>query len=130
MNQTFENELINADAEANRIERELIFLKDKIRLLTEQKAVADRYIAGLRMRLKVNETRPGTLIDQIRDLLLKSQRPMHIDVIMASLGMEEKQKKLALIGTLSSYARRRRIFSRPAPNTFFLIELEGKHDMS
>jgi hypothetical protein len=49
---------------------------------------------------------------------------MHITEILKALNEPvDKKHRLSLSGSLSSYVRNSQIFTRPAPNTFGLIEM-------
>lgn len=67
--------------------------------------------------------RPGTALAQARDVLQKAGKPMHISELLKALGKAgDKKNRLSLSGSLSSYVRNGQIFTRPAPNTFGLME--------
>jgi len=71
--------------------------------------------------------RPGTSLARVRDIIKEGGKPMHINDILAQLGKTvDNQNKVSLVGTLGSYSRKGRVFSRTAPNTFGLIELGQK----
>lgn len=71
--------------------------------------------------------RPGTALDKTRELLKATGRPMHITEILKALNQPiDKKHKLSLSGSLSTYVRNAQIFTRPAPNTFGLIEMNSK----
>jgi len=68
--------------------------------------------------------RPGTALAKARDILRAHNRPMHITEILKALNEPvDKKHRLSLSGSLSSYVRNSQIFTRPAPNTFGLIEM-------
>ncbi len=72
---------------------------------------------------KPRELRPGTAVAKTRDLIRGAGRPLHITDILRGLGKPtDKKNKLSLSGSLAGYVRDGQIFSRPAPNTFGLIE--------
>jgi HB1, ASXL, restriction endonuclease HTH domain len=67
--------------------------------------------------------RPGTALAQARDVLRKAGHPMHVTDILKALNKPtDKKHRVSLSGNLSSHFRSGRIFTRPAPNTFGLIE--------
>jgi HB1, ASXL, restriction endonuclease HTH domain len=67
--------------------------------------------------------RPGTALAQAREVLQKAGKPMHISEILKALNKPvDKKQRLSLSGSLSTYVRNGQIFTRPAPNTFGLIE--------
>ena len=68
--------------------------------------------------------RAGSAVAQARDAILALGTPMHVDHLLVALGREAtRENKASLIGSLSAYVRRGEIFTRPAPNTFGLLEL-------
>lgn len=67
--------------------------------------------------------RPGTTLAKAQEAIRKSGRPMHVADILKAIGKPtDKKNRVSLGGSLSGYVRRREIFTRPAPNTFGLIE--------
>lgn len=74
--------------------------------------------------------RPGTSLARVRDIIKEKGAPMHINDILSRLGKTiDTQNRVSLVGTLGSYSRKGRIFSRTAPNTFGLLEL-GQQEAS
>jgi hypothetical protein len=71
--------------------------------------------------------RPGTSLARVREIIKEAGKPMHINDILTQLGKTvDNQNRVSLVGTLGSYSRKGRVFSRTAPNTFGLIELGQK----
>ena len=67
--------------------------------------------------------RPGTIVYRVREMLKASGKPMHISEILKELGRPvDKDNRVSVAGTLSAYVRDGQIFSRPAPNTYGLID--------
>lgn len=90
-------------------------LQDSMRLLPKSPSDAETTL------------RPGTALAKVRDLLKSSGKPMHITEILRGLNLPiDKKHKLSLSGSLSTYVRNGEIFTRPAPNTFGLIEMSTK----
>jgi hypothetical protein len=68
--------------------------------------------------------RPGSAIFNAREAIKRAGKPIHISELLKALNMEiNKKNRLSLSGSLSGYARRGEVFTRPAPNTFGLVEL-------
>jgi hypothetical protein len=68
--------------------------------------------------------RPGSAVSQARDVILTKGKPAHISEILEALGKEAtREGRASLTSSLAAYVRREEIFTRPAPNTFGLIEL-------
>lgn len=67
--------------------------------------------------------RPGSILARTQEILKTAGKPLHITEILKALNKPlDKKHRLSLSGSLSSYVRSSEIFSRPAPNTFGLIE--------
>jgi len=72
--------------------------------------------------------RPNSLLAQVRNILQKSGRPMYIEELLPAVGRPVDHKnRVSLAGTLSSYARDGKFFTKTAPNTFGLIEFDLPH---
>jgi hypothetical protein len=70
--------------------------------------------------------RPGSDLARARDFIKVHGRPQHVADILKGLGKEvNKPNRISLSGSLGGYARKGFIFTKPAPNTFGLIELEN-----
>lgn len=69
------------------------------------------------------ELRPNSALARTRDFIKNSGKPLHITEILKLLGKpSDKKNRVSIAGTLSSYARNHKIFTKTAPNTFGLIE--------
>lgn len=67
--------------------------------------------------------RAGTALAQARDILRLAGKPLHITELLKQMGKPaDKKTRVSLSGNLAGYVRGRQIFTRPAPNTFGLIE--------
>jgi hypothetical protein len=67
--------------------------------------------------------RAGTDLAKVREALEQEGRPLHVDELLKRIGKPiEKKHKISLSGSLAAYVRDRKIFTRPAPNTFGLVE--------
>jgi hypothetical protein len=111
--------------------------REEIAVLERQLAEARAYLLALEdsMRLvsRVGETdagntlalRPGSDLAKAREYLQKIGKKEHVNKIVEGIGKElTKANRLSLGGSLSGYARKGLIFTRPAPNTFGLVEFE------
>jgi len=66
--------------------------------------------------------RPGTLLAKAQDAILRHGKPMYIEDILESIGMENtKAARVSLVGSLGNYVRKQVIFTRPGPNIFGLV---------
>jgi hypothetical protein len=92
-------------------------LRDSAKLLPKESDNNGVASAGFNLR-------PGTSLAKVRDIIKEIGVPMHINDILTRLGKTiDKQNRVSLVGTLGSYSRKGRVFSRTAPNTFGLLEL-------
>jgi hypothetical protein len=109
--------------------------QQEIRALEIQMREASAYIQALQdsMKLLPRDTdgnsdsehmlREGSTLAKTRDLLRKSAAPLPINEILKMLGRPlDAKHRVSLAGTLSGYARKRRVFTKTAPNTFGLLE--------
>jgi len=124
-------------SERQRIEDRLRKKEAEIATLEEKLKAAKVYAAAFRDVLKLmggadeaeeepSETklRPGSAVAQTREIILARGEPVHLDDILAAIGKEAtRDTKASLAGSLAAYVRKDEIFTRPAPNTFGLVEL-------
>jgi len=69
--------------------------------------------------------RLGSDVAKVLALLKQEGAPLHIDVILSKLGKPaDKKTKVSLSGSMAAYVRDGKLFSRPAPNTFGLLEFD------
>jgi hypothetical protein len=73
--------------------------------------------------------RPGTALAKTQEILRKAGKPLHITELLKALN-EKPDKRVSLSGSLSAYVRNNQIFTRPAPNTFGLKEMNEVGDIS
>lgn len=113
-----EQEILELEIKIREAKAYLQALHDSIRLLPRKEVTLGEAESVLR---------PGSNIAKTYELLKKEGRPMHITEILKGIGKSAtKKEKISLSGSLSWYVRRKEIFSRPAPNTFGLINVEEK----
>jgi hypothetical protein len=109
--------------------------QQEIRALEMQLREASAYIQALQDSMKLLPRNPepnsdsehvlreGSTLAKTRDLLRKSGTPLPISEILKQLGKPQDTKhRISLAGTLSGYARKGRVFTKTAPNTFGLLE--------
>lgn len=121
------------------IEGQIAKKQSEIDGLEEKIKAAKVYVAALRDVLKLmdkagrsdgmddaeTKLRAGSTVAQAREIILARGLPTHIDDLLEAMGKEvTRDTKASLAGSLAAYVRRDDIFTRPAPNTFGLIELE------
>jgi hypothetical protein len=109
--------------------------QQEIRAFEMQVREASAYIQALQDSMKLlprdpeinsateHVLREGSTLAKTRDLLRKSGTPLPISEILKLLGKPQDTKhRISLAGTLSGYARKGRVFTKTAPNTFGLLE--------
>jgi hypothetical protein len=110
------------EAEVQSLEKKLEAAKVYLQALSDILRAIDRAADD-----EPHETalRRGSAVAKAREIILKAGAPVHIDDLLTRLGREvTRETKASLTGSLAAYVRREEIFTRPAPNTFGLIELE------
>jgi hypothetical protein len=70
-------------------------------------------------------TRADSDVGKSQDALKRAGKPLHITEILKVIGKpDDKRSRISLGGTLAGYVHRGRIFTRPGPNIFGLIEFD------
>jgi hypothetical protein len=122
-------------AERQKIEAKLKKKIQEIQQLEEKIRTARVYVQALQDVLKVldepeeggtpdSTLKPGSAVAQAREVILRRGKPLHIANILAALGKEmTREARASLTSSIAAYVRRGEIFTRPAPNTFGLVEL-------
>lgn len=113
----------------------------EIRTLEKKLGEAQIYVQALKDVLKALEKkeveteaaegtiREGSTVDQARKVILKANKPLHLDEILNALGKEiTRESKASLNGSLAAYVRKGEIFTRPKPSTYGLLEIETDED--
>ena len=122
-------------SERKKIEERLRKKQTEIAALEEKIKGAKVYVQALQDVLKLlgrddeadsaeAKLRPGSSVAQARDIILARGAPVHLDDLLETMGKEvTRDSKASLAGSIAAYVRKEEIFTRPAPNTFGLIEL-------
>jgi hypothetical protein len=120
-----------------KIEEKMEKKREEIALLEKQIGEAKSYLLALQDALKMmpkagdaesaaQSLRPGTDVSKAYEILKSSGKQLHVNEIVKRMGKEvSKENRVSVSGSLSGYARRNYIFTRPAPNTFGLVEFES-----
>lgn len=110
--------------------------QSEIRECEDRIKEAAAYVQGLQDTLKLMgkdgeyavqeiSLRHGSTIGKARDALKVAGKPLHITEILKAIGQPtDKKHRLALGGSIAGYARKNHIFTKPAPNTFGLVDFE------
>ena len=73
--------------------------------------------------------RPNSNVARARGAILRAGSPLHVSAILEALRKPPtKSARAAISGALGAYVRRGEIFTRPAPNTFGLVELDPRDE--
>jgi hypothetical protein len=108
--------------------------QQEIRALEGQLREAEVYVQALQDSMKLlprdssgepaeHTLRPGSALAKAREVLKAAGTAMPIGDILKSLGKpQDKKHRVSLAGTLSGYARKGKVFTKTAPNTFGLVE--------
>ena len=115
------------------IERKIRAKEEEAQGLRVRLDRAEAYIEGLKESLRLlhrtvsdngaGTIRPNSQLDKARKVLRAAGEPMHVSDILSKMGFEPtKMKRVSLSGSLGFYVRQNYIFTRPAPNTFGLME--------
>jgi hypothetical protein len=68
--------------------------------------------------------RVGSAVNKARETILRRGKPVHINELLVAVGKEvTRESRASLTSSIAAYVRRGEIFTRPAPNTFGLVEL-------
>lgn len=115
------------------IEKKIKQKEEDVRSLREKLIQAEAYLDALQESLRLiqktaesaigNGIRPNSMIDKARNILRREGKAMHVGDILRAMGKEvSKSNRVSLSGSLGNYVRQKFVFTRPAPNTFGLIE--------
>lgn len=70
--------------------------------------------------------REGSMVARAKEELAKAGRPLHISELLTAIGKPtDKDNRTALAGSIGAYVRKGEFFTRPAPNTFGLIDMKS-----
>ena len=107
----------------------------EIQSLEEKLRAAKIYLQALQDILGALETsgvnpnndavlRTGSSVALAREAIIRAGKPLYISDLLSALGKGvTKEGRASLTSSLAAYVRRGEIFTRPAPNTFGLLEL-------
>jgi hypothetical protein len=123
-------------SERRKIEDRIRKKETEIQELEEKIHETRIYIQALQDVLKVfpkalsataspsSELRHGSSVAKAREAILRQGVPLHINQLLQGIGKDvTRDSRISLAGSLAAYVRKGEIFTRPAPNTFGLIEL-------
>ncbi len=108
--------------------QEIISLEDKLRSAKIYVQALEDVTKALGVPMEAARSdsvlKSGSAVSQAREAILKAGASLHIADLVVAIGREDTRDSRASVGSaLSAYVRRGEIFTRPAPNTFGLVEL-------
>jgi len=117
-----ESKIKRKESEIQSLEKKIETAKVYLQALNDiQKAIENESDGDLGVPAML---RKGSAVAQAHDVILEEGKPVHIDDILTRTGKgTTREAKASLTSSLSAYVRRSEIFTRPAPNTFGLIDL-------
>ena len=127
------NARVKIEKQIKRKEQEIQRFVDQKKELDSDIRDAEAFIKGLQEALKhlpkekkdadTYTVRPGSDVDKALLILQNYGKPLRIEDILKNMGKEvNKHNKVNVASQLSHNYRAGRIFTRPAPNTFGLLE--------
>lgn len=117
-----------------KVEAKISAKEKEIKELEANLSAARAELKGMKEILKIlpreqtpssakNILRSGSMAEKAYKVLKNNEKPLYIDDILSDMKRAvNKKNKVSLSSVLSQYARKNEIFSRPAPNTFGLLE--------
>lgn len=119
----FEERIRKKEAEIQELEMQAREGRAYIQALQEAMKLLPREATNTGTEGDDDVLRPGSTVAMARDALVHNGRPMHLLDILTAVGKEPNAaNRASLGGSLSAYVRKGEIFTRPAPNTFGLVE--------
>ncbi len=112
--------------------------EQEIQTLEEKLRSARIYVQALQDVLKLVDSdstvehgesalKAGSAVNKARETILRRGKPVHINDLLEAVGKDvTRESRASLTSSIAAYVRRGEIFTRPAPNTFGLVELGHK----
>lgn len=113
-----ENKITAKEKEIQELKRKISEIGSEINGMKEALKYIPRDNAGTDAAKKV--LRKGSIAKKVYDALKKTGKSLYIDDIMPLI--KGKKDRTSMANVLAQYARKNEIFSRPAANTFGLLE--------
>jgi predicted RNase H-like nuclease (RuvC/YqgF family) len=123
------------------IERKIKQKEEEVQRLREELVKAEAFIEAWQESLRLikkdsntengNGIRPGSMIHKAQTILRQEGKPLYVGELLKRMGREvTKRNRMSLSGSLGSYVRNKQVFTRPAPNTFGLMEFGNSESAS
>jgi len=127
----------------SRKQQEVAALEQQQAGLAQQITIGKAYVQALEEALRMADRdaiapiptdkglRRGSGPAKARKALRNIRQPLHITRLLTEMGLPVNRKtRSALSSALAAYARRGEVFTRPAPNTFGLVEFGSGADVT
>ena len=119
-------EIVSLESERAKLDRELAKAEAYIDAMEDALKLVERTNSAAtttRKRRPVDSFRKGSLPAKAFPVLRQAGQQKHVVQLLEAMGVSVTlNNKRALASSLSAYARKGEIFTRPAPNTFGLVE--------
>jgi hypothetical protein len=117
----------------NKIEEKIQSIKNQIRESEIQLQVWNEALKMLPKEAngapKKVSLRHGSDLALAREAILEAGKPLHINALLKKIGKEDtKKNRVSLSGSIAAYVRNSQVFTRPEPNTFGLLEMDGEKE--
>ncbi len=123
------------------IEKRIRAKRDEAQELQKKLSMAEAYIEALEESLRLikrtsktedgDGIRLGSMIQKAQMVLRQEGKPLYVGDLLTRMGREAtKMNRMSLSGSLGNYVRNGHVFTRPAPNTFGLIEFGESDDIA
>lgn len=111
-------------AEIATLEDELKTAKTYLQAFEDMYKLASRDLASTSENGTIDPSfRDGSMTGLAYEAIKRAGRPLHVNDLLPAIGrVVTRQDRSAISGTLGAYVRDGKVFTRPAPNTFGLIE--------
>lgn len=119
----FEDRIRKKESEIQELEMQIREARAYIQALQEAFKLLPREPVGGGTDGDEDVLRAGSAVASARDVLQRQGKPLHLlDILIAIGKAPNAANRASLGGSLAAYVRKGEIFSRPAPNTFGLLE--------
>ena len=113
------------------LEQQIVAAKAYLQAMDEALKMAERTSAPATVRESSSGLRKGSYPAKAYTVLKRQGRPMYVVALLEGMGETvTADNKRSLASSLSAYARKKDVFTRPEPNTFGLSEFGDSHEES
>ena len=107
------------------LEQQIMTARAYLQAMDEALRLAERTNSPTATRRRASGLRNGSMPANAYPVLKQAGHPMYLIALLDAMKVPQTAKnKRTLASSLSAYARKKDVFTRPRPNTFGLIEFE------